>query len=378
MEERLDEALKRYGEVEPRSGLERRVFARLQAERAKSAGNRWWLPVTAAAAGIAAIGGAVVLGVRPDHAPVRSKIVATKNNPALAGGARPGLDPQIQARVTPRPRTRRAAVIPDPHAAERRDRTAPRLDRFPSPMPLSEQEQLLADTFRTSVAKRLCWRGHRHSCVKKKPGSGLDWQPEQERLKIRAKNNPRRFDMTEKSRTRVCRTLLVATLLCSGLGSAGAQQSENEAKPRPEQAEKPPVAYRLDYSVNELEDGKKMNSRQYTLNLNAGDANSIKIGTRIPVEAKQGEFQYIDLGTNIWSRVRQQGSELTLEVRADVSSLATPSPDQTVHAGPPLVRQVQINGSTIVVPGKSMVLGVVDDPYSKRQFQLEVTVTKLR
>jgi hypothetical protein len=145
MEERLDEALKRYGEVEPRSGLERRVFARLQAERAKSAGNRWWLPVTAAAAGIAAIGGAVVLGVRPDHAPVRSKIVATKNNPALAGGARPGLDPQIQARVTPRPRTRRAAVIPDPHAAERRDRTAPRLDRFPSPMPLSEQEQLLAD-----------------------------------------------------------------------------------------------------------------------------------------------------------------------------------------------------------------------------------------
>jgi len=144
MDERLDEALKRYGEVEPRSGLEGRVFRRLQAERARSAGSRWWLPVTAAAAALAALGGALLVSVRPDHAPAPSKIVATINHPAAAAGAQPRLDPQIQARVTPRPRTRRAAVIPDPHASERRDRPAPRLDQFPSPMPLSEQEQLLA------------------------------------------------------------------------------------------------------------------------------------------------------------------------------------------------------------------------------------------
>ena len=55
-------------------------------------------------------------------------------------------------------------------------------------------------------------------------------------------------------------------------------------------AEKPLNAYRLDFSVNEIEDGKKINTRQYSMNLNADDANEIKIGTRVPVESKQGEI----------------------------------------------------------------------------------------
>jgi hypothetical protein len=43
-----------------------------------------------------------------------------------------------------------------------------------------------------------------------------------------------------------------------------------------------------------------------------------------------------------------------------------------------VIRQLKIGGSTLVVVGKPMVLGIVDDPNSKRQFQLEVTMTKLR
>jgi hypothetical protein len=43
-----------------------------------------------------------------------------------------------------------------------------------------------------------------------------------------------------------------------------------------------------------------------------------------------------------------------------------------------VVRQFKINASTLALPGKPMVVGSVDDPNSKRQFQLEVTVTKLR
>jgi hypothetical protein len=43
-----------------------------------------------------------------------------------------------------------------------------------------------------------------------------------------------------------------------------------------------------------------------------------------------------------------------------------------------VLRQLNINASTLAVLGKPMILGSVDDPNSKRQFQLEVTVTKLR
>src|SRR5579872_961688 len=56
-----------------------------------------------------------------------------------------------------------------------------------------------------------------------------------------------------------------------------------ESKTKQDQREKPIQPYRLDFSVNELENGKKINSRHYSIDLTAGSANQIKIGTRVPV-----------------------------------------------------------------------------------------------
>ncbi len=164
-------------------------------------------------------------------------------------------------------------------------------------------------------------------------------------------------------------------------GQATSEKAKNEAKQNVESAaaverEKPVHAYRLDFSVNELEDGKKMNTRQYSLNLNADDANEIKIGTRVPVEAGHEQFQYLDVGTSIWCRIGERPDGIPLSVRADISNFAIP--DQGTHESRPVVRQFKINASTLAIPGKPMVVGSVDDPNSKRQFQLEVTVTKLR
>jgi hypothetical protein len=44
----------------------------------------------------------------------------------------------------------------------------------------------------------------------------------------------------------------------------------------------------------------------------------------------------------------------------------------------PAIRQMKIDSSAIASPGKSTVIGAVDDPNSKRQFQLEVVVTRLK
>jgi hypothetical protein len=43
-----------------------------------------------------------------------------------------------------------------------------------------------------------------------------------------------------------------------------------------------------------------------------------------------------------------------------------------------VIRQLKISAGTLAQLGKPMVVGSVDDPNSKRQFQLEVTVTKLK
>lgn len=145
-------------------------------------------------------------------------------------------------------------------------------------------------------------------------------------------------------------------------------------------AEKATAAYRLDFSVNEMEDGKKINSRQYSMIIKTEGSNEIKIGTRVPVDAGQDTWQYLDVGTNIWSRLEDQKGQVGLVTRADISNFATPEQNQLLQrdARRPLIRQLHIDASTIAVLGKPMLLGSVDDPASKRQFQLEVTVEKLR
>jgi hypothetical protein len=84
------------------------------------------------------------------------------------------------------------------------------------------------------------------------------------------------------------------------------------------------------------------------------------------------------VGTNIWAQLREHGDEWLLVVRSDVSNLDTSSDSEHV-AGfpPPIVRQIKISGSTLLVVGKPILIGSTDDPNSKRQFQMEVTVTKL-
>jgi hypothetical protein len=45
---------------------------------------------------------------------------------------------------------------------------------------------------------------------------------------------------------------------------------------------------------------------------------------------------------------------------------------------PPIISEIKINGTTQLVIAKPMMIGYGDDPYSNRQFQLEVTATKLK
>ena len=174
-------------------------------------------------------------------------------------------------------------------------------------------------------------------------------------------------------------TLLVLFALTWG---SPAIKSQDASSGRPTSKEKSISAYRLDFSLSEWEDGKKVNTRQYSVNIvpatgpGSGGNQQLKIGSRIPVELKQGEMQYIDIGTNIWARMFELGDSFQLEVRVDLSNLTSPQQDSRTTM--PIVRQLNISANTIVVPGQSISLGKVDDPNSKRQFQLDATATKLK
>lgn len=161
--------------------------------------------------------------------------------------------------------------------------------------------------------------------------------------------------------------------------SKGSEQTEPASDAKQKSAEQRPLeAYHLDFSINEFDDGKKINSRQYAMNLDTNDSNDIKIGTRIPVEVKEGEFQYVDVGTSIWAHLRDDHGQAVLRVGAEVSNFAIPEQGLDKPDPHPALRQLKLSGSALLPLAKPVVMDSVDDPNSKRQFQLEVTATKLR
>ena len=184
--------------------------------------------------------------------------------------------------------------------------------------------------------------------------------------------------------------------LACDLCSARAQDESKTDTSKGQPARIQPVQpYRLDFSFNEVADAKNVNTRHYSMDLTAGEVNEIKIGTRVPVVSGTNnpstpaavQYQYLDVGTNIWAQLREHGDELMLVVRSDVSNLDTNSGDGPVGRSPgaerrldlgPVIRQIKISGSTLLTTGKPILIGSMDDPNSKRQFQLEVTVTKLK
>jgi len=177
---------------------------------------------------------------------------------------------------------------------------------------------------------------------------------------------------------------VVSIGMACGLCSAWAQDESKTDGPKQPARIQPVQPYRLDFSFHEVADGKIVNTRHYSMDLTAGDTNEIKIGTRVPVATGINgpsvttavQYQYLDVGTNIWAQLREHGDELMLAVRSDVSNLDTS--DVGHGEASPVIRQIKISGSTLLAAGKPILIGSMDDPNSKRQFQLEVTVTKLR
>jgi len=137
----LDIGLRQFGQADPRPGLEGRILANLQAADARlSHLGRWW-PALAALSAVLLVGMAVLAGrERRGNATVQAPVLqASKPLPQFAqvpnaAVTRPALKPQRMAGLK--------QPIQEANAVE------PRLEQFPSPQPLSEQEKLLANYVR--------------------------------------------------------------------------------------------------------------------------------------------------------------------------------------------------------------------------------------
>jgi hypothetical protein len=156
----------------------------------------------------------------------------------------------------------------------------------------------------------------------------------------------------------------------------GTKTEKKEQVEIPESAPRPVTAYRLDLSINELADGRKVNTRHYSSNTTSDSSPQwLQVGTRVPVQNEGGKFDYLDVGTRINTRITRWTTPMTLTINADITSFATPEESTRQH---PLLRQAHIEGTVPITSEKPIVVGVADDPASNRQFQLEVTITVIK
>ncbi|HUS05863.1 MAG TPA: hypothetical protein VMZ52_06195 [Bryobacteraceae bacterium] len=141
--------------------------------------------------------------------------------------------------------------------------------------------------------------------------------------------------------------------------------------------------YQLEFVVKEVEEGKVVNSRSYSMitsgDPNSGRSSSMRTGNRVPVPSSPGstQFNYLDIGVNIDCAVlRDLDGELALNVVAEISSIASKT-DASATA-PPVLRQTKWNSNVVLPIRKATVLFGSDDPGTKRKMQLELTATPVK
>jgi hypothetical protein len=148
----LDAALAKYSAVDPRTGLEDRVLANLRAQPDAMPGHAWWrwgLAIAITAVVIVAVG---VASRSAKHSPqlVKSPAIATPQNfPARSSQTKtPAAFDATVAEMHSRPQPSKRNPAPARDAEPARSAALaenPKLDTFPSPRPLSEQEKLLLE-----------------------------------------------------------------------------------------------------------------------------------------------------------------------------------------------------------------------------------------
>lgn len=148
-------------------------------------------------------------------------------------------------------------------------------------------------------------------------------------------------------------------------------------------------AYRVDYALVEMQDGKRLNTRNYTVLIEEEErgnysAASIRVGTRVPLTTanKDGQptMSYMDVGLNIDCRIKPRGTDrASVESTIEVANLI--ADDQTRIAekigGAPVVRSNRSRVVAVVPLGKKTMIASYDDINSTRTTQVEVTVTPI-
>ena len=172
--------------------------------------------------------------------------------------------------------------------------------------------------------------------------------------------------------------LAVAVLaICLPLIPNSASAQEEKGKEPAATEQKPRVAYRIELNVREIEDGKRLNSRNYMMLVEDGVPGRIRVQNRVPYSSGGTQWQYHDVGMNIDCTPHERGDGVALVIHVEFSSI--PPRDQTASTSPNAVfRSQRAEIEPIVTFGKPVLVASMDDVVSNRHYEIEVTATKVK
>ena len=142
--------------------------------------------------------------------------------------------------------------------------------------------------------------------------------------------------------------------------------------------DRPRPTYRLTYTINESDGGKRLGSQRYTLIVTSGGRSEFKQGSRVPLvtgttndgATTQSSVTYVDVGLDI--EAFADGSPDGVRVRSKVVQSSVAEEKSGMGAQDPMIRQASLDGSSILALGKPLVLGALDMPGSTRHMDVEV------
>jgi hypothetical protein len=134
-------------------------------------------------------------------------------------------------------------------------------------------------------------------------------------------------------------------------------------------------SYKLDLLLSESENGKRINTRNYSFVVEERKSVRLRQGLRVPVSVG-ASFQYMDVGLNIDCDLIEVDTGVHINLSVDESSFS--AEQQRSVGGNPVMRQFKNQVQAVIPTGKQTLVSSVEELDSKKRVDIELTATKLR
>jgi len=143
--------------------------------------------------------------------------------------------------------------------------------------------------------------------------------------------------------------------------------------------DKPKKAYRLTYTITEVDNGKPQGKQHMVMIVFPGERTVLKQGNRVPIVTgvydadgpkPNTQMQFVDTGLTIEATLEPYGDAFRLRTKVEQSAVADEK--TTVGLQNPVIHQSVLDEALLLGLSKPLVLGSMDIPVTTRHEEFEV------